>query len=76
MSDAAVVCDILGCGNVGSISSNSQFDKGTGPIWEASDLCFANEASLFKCSISGFNGTNCGHEQDAGLVCAGKLLAC
>ncbi|CAL8314023.1 unnamed protein product [Lota lota] len=69
MSDAEVVCSLLGCGEAVSISGNAQFGEGTGPIWEASDLCFNNEASIFKCSVSGFNGTSCGHEQDAGVVC-------
>ncbi|CAL8393814.1 unnamed protein product [Arctogadus glacialis] len=73
MSDAMVVCGLLGCGNVASISGNAQFEQGTGPIWEASDLCFKNEASVFKCSQSGFNGTSCGHEQDASVVCTESI---
>ncbi|XP_059897442.1 deleted in malignant brain tumors 1 protein-like isoform X3 [Gadus macrocephalus] len=73
MSDAMVVCSLLGCGKAASISGNAQFEQGTGPIWEASDLCFNNEASVFKCSQSGFNGTSCGHRQDAGVVCTESI---
>ncbi|XP_030201695.1 deleted in malignant brain tumors 1 protein isoform X2 [Gadus morhua] len=73
MSDAMIVCSLLGCGKAASISGNAQFEQGTGPIWEASDLCFNNEASVFKCSQSGFNGTSCGHRQDAGVVCTESI---
>lgn len=73
ISKAEVVCGILGCGNPASISGIAQFGQGTGPIWEASDLCFDNEASLFSCSIKGFNSTRCSHTQDAAVVCAGTV---
>ncbi|KAJ3606365.1 hypothetical protein NHX12_025886 [Muraenolepis orangiensis] len=75
MSAANVVCSLLGCGSAISISSLSvtEDDHSSKPVWEASEACFNSEASLFECSVSGYNGTSCGHEQDASVVCADPL---
>ncbi|KAM3860937.1 scavenger receptor cysteine-rich domain-containing protein DMBT1-like [Diretmus argenteus] len=73
MKDAETVCKLLDCGNAVSAPGGARFGQGTGPIWEASDSCFANETSLEQCSLKGFTRTRCGHEEDAGIVCAAQL---
>ena len=34
-------------------------------------VCTGTEASLFDCPNSGLNIHNCGHSEDAGVVCMG-----
>ncbi|XP_056150146.1 deleted in malignant brain tumors 1 protein-like [Lampris incognitus] len=73
MDKAEMVCNLLECGNASISSGGAQFGQGTGPIWDASDLCFDNGTSFKECSLKGFNSINCGHEEDVGIVCAEKL---
>ncbi|XP_078146215.1 scavenger receptor cysteine-rich type 1 protein M130-like [Centroberyx gerrardi] len=73
MTDAEVVCKLLECGHAVSATGDAQFGQGSGPVWEANNSCFGNETSLQQCSVKGFNRASCGHEEDAGVVCAEQL---
>ena len=45
------------------------FGRGTGPIYLDDVGCSGNEASVFNCSHRGIGRHNCGHHEDAGVIC-------
>ncbi|XP_055362524.1 scavenger receptor cysteine-rich type 1 protein M130-like isoform X1 [Betta splendens] len=73
MSNADVVCKQLGCGLAVSAPTSAYFGKGTGPIWLDNVECSGEEAALTHCEHPGFGENNCGHGEDAGVICLGSL---
>ncbi|XP_048062254.1 deleted in malignant brain tumors 1 protein-like isoform X2 [Megalobrama amblycephala] len=70
MNDAAVVCRQLGCGGAVSATSSANFGQGSGQIWLDDVRCSGSELSLRQCSHNTIGSHNCGHGEDAGVVCS------
>ncbi|XP_039874446.1 deleted in malignant brain tumors 1 protein-like isoform X2 [Simochromis diagramma] len=73
MSDADVVCRQLGCGHAVSAPASAHFGRGSGPIWLDNVECSGQESALSHCSHPGFGQNNCGHGEDASVICLGAL---
>ncbi len=69
LTDAAVVCRQVGCGNVIEAMSAASFGQGSGTIWMNDVQCTGNEITLKNCSSNGWGIHNCNHKQDAGVIC-------
>uniref|UniRef100_A0A8D0D1L8 SRCR domain-containing protein n=1 Tax=Sander lucioperca TaxID=283035 RepID=A0A8D0D1L8_SANLU len=69
LRDANVVCRQLGCGTARSALTNAAFGQGSGPIWLDDVSCSGNESSITDCRHQGFGVHNCGHFEDASVVC-------
>ena len=55
--------------------SGGGFGQGTGPIFFRTLQCGGDEENLLQCASSGVAlHQTCGHSNDAGVICASKLV--
>ena len=54
--------------------STARFGQGRGPIWLDDVECNGTEGLLLECPHQELGLHNCGHDEDAGVICSsGKL---
>ena len=69
ITDAHVVCRQLGYSGATSAPARAFFGQGSGPIHYDDVACTGSETRLADCSHRGIGAHNCGHYEDAGVVC-------
>lgn len=72
IEDALVVCRQLGCGLALSALPGASFSPGSGSILLDDVHCTGSEASLEQCPHGSWFTHNCGHHEDAGVICSGE----
>uniref|UniRef100_A0A8D0XFU4 SRCR domain-containing protein n=1 Tax=Sus scrofa TaxID=9823 RepID=A0A8D0XFU4_PIG len=74
LAEATVVCRQLQCGQAVAAPTGAHFGAGSGKIVLDDVQCVGSESHLGQCVPRGGAGHNCGHLEDAGVVCAGEGL--
>ena len=72
ISDARVVCRELGYPDAVSAPHSARFGQGSGPIWLDDVFCSGNESSIVDCGHNGWGVENCGHYEDASVICSSE----
>ncbi|XP_068025689.1 scavenger receptor cysteine-rich type 1 protein M130-like [Melanerpes formicivorus] len=70
LPDATVVCHQLGCGGAVKAVGSAHFGEGSGQIWLDGVNCSGAEAALWDCLAKPWGQHNCGHKEDAGVICS------
>ena len=74
VEEARVICRQLGYSDGMAVSANASFGQGTGPIWLDELRCNSSDHTFLQdCPHGGWGTHNCGHKEDAGVVCLSKF---
>ncbi|XP_033112971.1 scavenger receptor cysteine-rich domain superfamily protein-like isoform X2 [Anneissia japonica] len=73
IQDADVVCRQLGYNMAARLGCCLSFGPGTGPIHVDNLACRGDEHSMEECPFNGWGRHNCGHWEDAGVVCTNPI---
>ena len=72
INDARVVCRQLGFPDAISAPGSAHFGAGSGQIWLDNVRCSGSESSIENCSHGGWGVEDCGHSEDASVICTSK----
>lgn len=72
LANAKVVCRQLQCGAGLAGKGSAFFGEGQGNIWLDDVQCSGEETSILQCNHNPLGTNNCGHSEDAGVVCSGQ----
>ena len=72
INDARVVCRELGYPDAVSAPRYARFGQGSGRIWLDDVSCSGNESSIVDCEHRGWGVENCGHSEDASVICSSE----
>jgi len=70
ITDANVACRQLGFGYALAANCCAAFGQGSGSIQFDDLACTGSESSLASCPHQGVGTHDCGHHEDAGLICS------
>ena len=71
-NDARVVCRQVGYLYAVSAPHSARFGKGSGKIWLDDVQCQGNESFIVNCRRRPLGEHNCGHSEDASVICSSK----
>lgn len=74
LSEAAVVCREIGCGDAIEVKSSAYFGEGSGQIWMDDVNRSGNESALSKCEYHELELNDCNHSEDVGVICQCKSV--
>lgn len=74
LAEATVVCHQLQCGQAVAAPTGAHFGAGSGKIVLDDMRCVGSESHLGQCVHGDEAGHNCGHLEDAGVICTGEGL--
>lgn len=75
LSEANIICRQLECGWAISAPGEAHFGEGSGKILLDNVHCRGHEKHLGECSHAGWFSHNCGHREDASVICSGNPCA-
>ncbi|XP_022081551.1 deleted in malignant brain tumors 1 protein-like isoform X2 [Acanthaster planci] len=73
IEDARVACRQLGFSGAVEATQGATFGSGSGPIYLDDVACGGHENDLMTCVHNGIGVENCGHSEDAGVICGIKV---
>ena len=72
IKDARVVCRQLGFPDPVSAPTSAWFGEGSGSIWLDDVSCLGTEGNIKDCSHREWGKHNCGHAEDASVICRSR----
>ena len=69
LTDANVVCRQLGFQEAVAAKTSAHYGMAKGKIWMDNVRCTGNESLLTECPRHNWGKHNCGHGEDAGVIC-------
>ena len=76
INDGNVACRELGYERANYVYQSAAYGEGSGPIWMDDVICGGSERRLSNCLFSGWGTHDCGHSEDASVVCSMEGETC